>query len=104
MSILVALKGINGTFELNRIVGAFGATSFVITSCGLVAFDVITRGVRFDITAFCLAFPAGLGVAVGSIAGAVALKDRQVAKAKATEQNTADQAATSGTADQGVGA
>jgi hypothetical protein len=104
VSILVALKGINGTFELNRLVGAFGATAFVVTSCGLVAFDVIVRGVRFDIAAFCLAFPTGLGVAVGSIAGAVALKDRQVAKAKAVEQNTADQAASGSATDLSVGA
>ena len=35
-------------------------------------------------TAYCLAFPTGLGVAVGSIAGAVALKDRSVAVARVT--------------------
>lgn len=78
-----ALRGIGGEFEINRVVGAFGATSYILGANGFVAWDVLHIGHSFDITAYCLAFPAGLGVAVGSIAGAVALKDRNVAAAKA---------------------
>ena len=47
------------------------------------------KGRAFDVTAYCLAFPTGLGVAVGAIAGAVAWKDQKVANAKVTEQTGA---------------
>lgn len=81
MKILNMLRGITGEFEVNRVVGAFGATAYVICANAFVAWDMLYRGHPFDVTAYCLAFPAGLGVAVGSIAGAVALKDRSVATA-----------------------
>lgn len=82
MRITNALKGITGEFEINRMVGALGGTFYIVTGCGLVAYDVIVKGREFDIVAFCAAFPAGLGVAVAAIAGAVAWKDRGVATAK----------------------
>ena len=83
MSILAALKGVSGDFEINRLVGAFGSAAYVIGANGFVAWNMY-RGGGFDLTAYCLAFPAGLGVAVGSIAGAVAIKDRNVAAARVT--------------------
>jgi hypothetical protein len=85
-SITNALKGIGGEYEINRVVGAFGVIAYVLTACGLVAWDVIIKHREFDIIAFCAAFPAGLGVAVGAIAGAVAWKDKGVASAKVIEQ------------------
>ena len=84
MKILQALRGIGGDFEINRIVGAFGATAYIIGANAFVAYDVIWQAHGFDLTSYCLAFPTGLGVAVGSIAGAVALKDRSVATARVT--------------------
>lgn len=88
-SITNALKGIGGEYEINRVVGAFGGLLYCITACGLVGWDVIVKGREFDIIAFCAAFPAGLGVAVGAIAGAVAWKDKGVASAKVIEQTGA---------------
>lgn len=88
-SISNALKGIGGEYEINRVVGAIGGVAYVLTSCGLVAWDVIVKAREFDILAFCAAFPAGLGVAVGAIAGAVAWKDKGVASAKVIEQTGA---------------
>ena len=88
-SITNALKGIGGEYEINRVVGALGGTFYILTACGLVAYDVIVKGREFDIVAFCAAFPAGLGVAVGAIAGAVAWKDKGVASAKVIEQTGA---------------
>lgn len=82
-SITHALKGVNNQFEINRLVGAFGATAYVIGAHVYIAYDVMWKGRAFNVTEYCLAFPTGLGVAVGAIAGAVALKDRQVAMAKA---------------------
>lgn len=92
-SIANALKGIGGEYEINRVVGAVGALAYVFTGCGLAAWDVIVRHREFDIIAFCAAFPAGLGVAVGAIAGAVAWKDKAVASAKVIEQTGAIPAA-----------
>jgi hypothetical protein len=83
------LKGIGGEFEINRVVGAFGAAAYVIGAHGFLAHHVIWLGNDFDLTAYCLSFPTGLGVAVGAIAGAVALKDRSVASAKVVEQTGA---------------
>jgi len=44
--------------------------------------EVVWRGRQFDLVAWCTAFPTGLGIAVGAIAGAVAIKDRNVAAAR----------------------
>lgn len=98
MKILSALKGIGGEYELNRIVGAIGAFAYVVGANGFVAWDVVAKGREFDLTAYCLAFPGGLAAVVGAIAGSVAIKDRNVATAKAVEAQTArnDHAAAAG--------
>lgn len=80
-----ALRGINGTFELNRLVGAFGGFVYVISANIFVAYEVFGLGKAFDITAYCLAFPSGLAVIAGGTAGAVAWKDKAVASARVTE-------------------
>lgn len=82
MSILNALKGIGGEFEIQRIIGAFGSVVFIVSAPALVWFDKVQ--VSFD--SFCLAYPAGIAACIGATAGAIALKDRQVAKAKAEGQ------------------
>ncbi len=89
MSILNALKGIGGEFELNRVIGAFGGIVYTIAAPAFVAYELIAKERTFDLVAFCTAFPAGLAVIVGATAGAVALKDRNVAVAKAKEAETA---------------
>lgn len=78
MSITAALKGISGQFEIQRILGAFGTTTYIITAPLLVWTGTVS--VTFD--TFCIAYPAGLAACLGAAAGAVALKDRQVAKAQ----------------------
>lgn len=78
MSILNALKGIHGTYEIQRILGAFGTTTYIVTGPALVWVGKVS--VTFD--TFCIAYPAGLAACLGAAAGAVALKDRQVAKAQ----------------------
>lgn len=81
------LRGANGGIELNRLVGALGALSYVVGANGFTAWNLI-QGREFDVTAYCLAFPGGLSVLGLGTAGAVALKDRQVALAHATESKT----------------
>ena len=39
--------------------------------------------VQVTIAEFCVAYPAGLAACITATAGAIAIKDRQVAKAKA---------------------
>jgi hypothetical protein len=82
MNILNALKGIGGDFEIQRVVGAAGVLTYVIAAPAFLAW-AIHRGDHYDLVAFCAAYPAGLGVAMGALAGAISLKDRSVAAAKA---------------------
>ncbi len=82
MNILNALKGISGEFEIQRVVGAAGVLTYVIAAPGFLAW-AIARGDHYDLVAFCAAYPTGLGVAMGALAGAISLKDRSVAAAKA---------------------
>lgn len=82
------VRGIGGEPEINRTVGAIGTGAYIIGANAFVAWNM-AKGHAFDITAYCLAFPAGLGVAVGSIAAAVTIKDRGVATARATDAATA---------------
>ena len=83
-----ALRGINGGYELNRMVGAFGAVAYIIGAHVFVAWE-LAMGRGFDLTAYCLAFPGGLaGLGLGT-AGAVSIKDRNVASAKVVEQTGA---------------
>lgn len=89
MQITNALKGIGGQYELNRLVGAFGGVAFIVSTVVFMAWDVMWKGREFDVTAYCLAFPAGIGAVVAAIAGAVAWKDKAVATAKVIEQTGA---------------
>jgi len=82
VSLLNALKGIGGEFELTRVAGAIGTAVFVATAAGYEGYDVIVRGVHFDVAAYCLAFPAGLSACVAAIAGAARWKDKGVEEAK----------------------
>ena len=82
MTILNALKGISGEYEVQRILGAFGSIVFIVSAPALVWAGKITAS--FD--SFCLAYPAGIAACIGATAGAIALKDRQVARAKVTER------------------
>lgn len=83
MNILNALKGIGGEFEVQRVLGAIGTLTYTFSVPLLVATGVIAS---VDITAFCLAYPSGLAACIGATAGAIALKDRNVATAKIIEQ------------------
>lgn len=82
MTILNALKGVTGEFEIQRVLGATGTLVYIVTAPALVWARIVA--VSFE--GFCLAFPAGLAACVGATAGAIALKDRQVARAKVVER------------------
>lgn len=86
MSVLRALRGIGGEYEVQRVLGAVGTITYTFSVPILVATRVIER---VDITAFCLAYPSGLAACIGATAGAIALKDRSVATAKVVERTGA---------------
>lgn len=88
------LRGISGEFEITRVVGAVGAMAYICCANGFVAWNVLHGGQIFDVAIYCFSFPTGLGIAVGSIAGAAAVKDNSVAKARVTNAaaDTADAA------------
>lgn len=88
-----ALRGIGGEFEINRIMGAIGTLVYIVAANVYVGYQVFWKAVEFNVTEYCLAFPGGLGVCVGTIAGAVAIKDRQVATAKIVAETGAVPAA-----------
>lgn len=86
MSILNALKGISGEFEIQRIIGAVGTLVYIAAAPIFVAAGIIPH---VTLTEFCLAYPGGLAACVGSVAGSIALKDRSVATARVVEQTGA---------------
>lgn len=79
MSLLNALRGINGDYEVQRVLGAFGTLTYIVTPPALIW----AGKVQVTIAEFCVAYPAGLAACITATAGAIAIKDRQVAKAKA---------------------
>lgn len=85
-NILNALKGIGGSYEVQRILGAIGTITYVITVPVFVAIGVVQDT---SVTEFCIAYPGGLAACIGATAGAIALKDRNVASAKIIEQTGA---------------
>lgn len=87
MKIFDILKGIGGEFEINRVLGAAGVGTYIIAAPAFQLSEML-RGGHFDVVAFCAAYPTGLGVAIGALAGAVSLKDRNVATAIQTRDGT----------------
>jgi hypothetical protein len=89
-SILNALKGIGGEFEVQRVLGAFGTITYTICAPAFVAVGIIKD---VSLTEFSLAYPAGLAACIGATAGAIALKDRGVATSRIIEAKGAVPAA-----------
>lgn len=85
-NLLSALKGIGGDYEVQRVLGAFGTLTYSIAAPAFMGLDII-KGV--SLTEFCLAYPSGLAACIGATAGAIALKDRQVAMAKVVSETGA---------------
>ena len=86
ISILNALKGIGGEYEVQRVLGAFGTLTYSITGPVFIAVGIIKD---VSLTEFSLAFPAGLAACIGATAGSIALKDRNVAVSKVVEETGA---------------
>lgn len=85
-NIFNALRGIGGEFEVQRVLGAVGTLTYVIAAPVMAAFGTIKD---VSMTEFCLAFPSGLAACIGATAGAIALKDRNVATSKVIQETGA---------------
>jgi len=79
-AITQALKGVRGEFEVQRILQALGTVVYIVTAPMLVW----TGKVQVTFETFCQAYPLGLAACLVGGAGAIAIKDRNVAKAQAT--------------------
>lgn len=79
------LRSHDGGIEVNRLVSFFGGMAFIISAVGFEWWR-IRNGGEFDVTAWCLAFPGGIGLLVGGTGVGVALKDRNVAHAKVVSE------------------
>lgn len=80
MKIISILKTVDGEFEVSRVLGSAGTLVYIVFVHIFIGWDIFYGNRPFDVTAYCLAFPSGLGVAVGSIAGSVALKEKMKPK------------------------
>ena len=83
-----ALRGANGGYELNRVVGFVGGLAYVVGAHAFVATE-LAMGRSFDLATYCLTFPTGLAAVVSGSAVAVSIKDKAVASAKVIEQTGA---------------
>lgn len=81
------LRGVTGEPELVRSLGALGVGVYIVAAHGFVIWNM-ARGVAFDITAYCLAFPGGLTTIIAGVGTAAGFKDKAVAQARATETQT----------------
>lgn len=90
--LLDLVRGIGGEPEIIRTSGAFGLVAFVLSVIGFTIWHM-AAGKDFDVIAYCASFSGGLVAIYGAVAGAVALKDRNVATAKATEAQATAEAA-----------
>lgn len=83
-----AFRGANGGYEISRVIGAVGGFAYVIGAHVFISWELIL-GRGFDLTTYCLTFPAGLAAVVGGTAAAVSWKDKGVAAAKVIQETGA---------------
>jgi hypothetical protein len=81
------LKGVSGQLEWTRVFGAIGVAVYMVATLVCVGWTVFRLGKPFDVTAYCIGFPTGLGIAIAAIATAAGQKDKAVASAQ-TVQDT----------------
>ena len=85
MTVLRALKGISGEFELGRMLLAASGVLAVTSPLAFEVYEVGFNGGHFDVTAWCLAYPGGLATLVTAGVLGIGGKDRNVAIARQTQ-------------------
>jgi hypothetical protein len=85
MSILNIFKGIGGEIEIGRTLLASSGAAAIFSPLGFELADLAHNGWHFDVTAWCVAYPGGLGALAGVGVFAIGQKDRSVAIARQTQ-------------------
>lgn len=78
------LRGLSGEFELGRVYLSIGGLLAMISPIGFEAWDMYRNGAHFDVTAWCVAYPGGLGALAALGLFTIGRKERDVAHAKTT--------------------
>lgn len=89
MSITNVLKGIGGELEIGRTLLASSGLAAIITPIAFELADMAHNGWKFDVTAWCVAYPGGLAALAGIGVFAIGNKDKNVATAIQTRDGTA---------------
>ena len=84
MKILSILKNVQGDFEVGRTLLAASGASAIFSPLGFEFADLWHNGWHFDVTAWCVAYPGGLGALAGVGVFAIGKKDKDVATARQT--------------------
>lgn len=84
MKIFDILRGISGQFEIGRVSLVVGGFFAVTSPIGFEIYEIGWNGGHFDVTAWCLAYPAGLVALVTGGVFAIGSKEKAVAAAQAT--------------------
>lgn len=88
MKLANILKGIGGDYEIGRVSLAIGGFLAVTSPIGFEIYEIGWNGGHFDVTAWCLAYPAGLVALITGGVLVIASKDKSVAAAKQTQAAT----------------
>ena len=85
MTITSILRGISGEIEIGRTLLAGSGIAAITTPIIFQLLDMAHNGWKFDVTAWCVAYPGGLA-ALGALGVfSIASKDKSVAVAKQTQ-------------------
>lgn len=76
------LRGVGGEPEIGRVLLVVGVAATIIVPPIYLLIDMAHNGWHFDITAFCVAYPAGIVALVGGGVLAIASKEKSVAQAR----------------------
>lgn len=82
MSLSNIFKGVGGEFEIGRVLLVVGVAATIVVPPIYLLVDMAHNGWHFDITAFCVSYPAGIVALVAGGVLAIASKEKSVAQAR----------------------
>jgi hypothetical protein len=82
MNLSNILNGIGGEPEIGRVLLVVGVAATIIVPPIYLLADMAHNGWHFDVTAFCVSYPAGIVALVAGGVLAIASKEKSVAQAR----------------------
>jgi hypothetical protein len=82
---LAALRNITGEIEIGRLLLAASGVAAIFSPLVYETLDLAHNGWHFDVTAWCVAYPGGLGALNALGIFAIGKKDKDVAAARVTQ-------------------